>query len=107
MPHKLPFNQITNGINALNTFENEFGNHFFAMVIEKVKQSSTSMIDQNTEVFINRGTFGDHNMPYIVVKDIPYYCQYQRIRNNEGCLTIYLFDRTIDILPNSKDDEMD
>ena len=107
MADKLSFNQRQKSQNALNEFEYSYGRRFKALIMVRTKGGNRSSVYKNQDVYILRGQYDDHNMPFVVALDENYDSQYTVIENNGDCLTIKLADRTIDILPqdNEKSEE--
>ena len=99
MADKLSFNQRQKSQNALNEFEYSYGRRFKALIMVRTKGGNRSSVYKNQDVYILRGQYDDHNMPFVVALDENYDSQYTVIENNGDCLTINLADRTIDILP--------
>lgn len=99
MADKLSFNQRQKSQNALNEFEYSYGRRFKALIMVRTKGGNRSSVYKNQDVYILRGQYDDHNMPFVVALDENYDSQYTVIENNGDCLTIKLADRTIDILP--------
>ncbi|WP_295096040.1 hypothetical protein [Ruminococcus sp.] len=104
MTDKLNFNQRIKSQNALNKFENSHGRKFHAMILVRMKGSNRSTIYEKQEVFILRGQYADHNMPYVFALDQTYDSQYTVIESHGDCLTIKLLDRTIDIIPHNDEE---
>ena len=107
MADKLSFNQRQKSQNALNEFEYSYGRRFKALIMVRTKGGNRSSVYKNQDVYILRGQYDDHNMPFVVALDENYDSQYTVIENKGDCLTIKLADRTIDILPqdNEKSEE--
>ena len=99
MAKKISFSQRHTSQNALNEFENQYGRQFNALVMVRTAGSDKSSIYKNQNVFILRGQYDNHNMPFVSVLDMNYDSAYTIIENNGDCLTIKLADKTIDILP--------
>lgn len=107
MSGKLKLEQIQKSVDAVNRFENKYGRKFKAMVMEKKMFADRSEVFRDEDVFILRGQYDDHNMPFISVRNNSYDCSYTVIANNDDSLTIYLNDRTIDLLPQTEADEVE
>ena len=86
-------------VSAANQLRNEYGQSFDATIC-KYKYGNKTFSDEM--VFIGHGQYNNANMPNIKVGDYSYDCAYVKMKYNDGCLTIYLDDMQIDILP--KDD---
>jgi len=104
MTDKINFNQRKKSQNALNKFENYYGRKFQALIVVRMKGNNHSLVYKKQDVYILRGQYADHNMPYVVALDQTYDSQYTVIENNGDCLTIKLLDRTIDILPQNDEE---
>lgn len=105
MSTKLKFEQMQKNVNAVNCFENTYGRKFKALVVYKKLFSNRSEVFNDEDVFILRGQYADHNMPFVSIRNENYDCEYTVIDNNGDCLTIKLKDKTIDILPQTDEDE--
>ena len=99
MSKKLTFEEMGMSVSAANQLRNEYGQSFDATIC-KYKYGNKTFSDEM--VFIGYGQYNNANMPNIKVGDYSYDCAYVKMKYNDGCLTIYLDDMQIDILP--KDD---
>ncbi len=106
MADKINFNQWVKSQISLNEFENAYGRKFNALILVRKKGNNRSQVYVNQDVYILRGQYIDHNMPYVLALNQAYDSQYTVIENNGDCLTIKLVDRTIDILPQNDEERL-
>ena len=66
MADKLSFNQRQKSQNALNEFEYSYGRRFKALIMVRTKGGNRSSVYKNQDVYILRGQYDDHNMPFVV-----------------------------------------
>ena len=96
-----------NSVTAVNEYQSAHGINSKATVM--VKRSGTSSTCwKNCDIYIGRGQYGHHNMPYVSINyETDYDCMHTEMVYDGDMLTIYTKDAVIDVMPYVTEDEED